>query len=149
METYRLWIDEAACWGCQACEVACKQENDIPVGVKVIRVGETEPADLDTHRHNYTYTVTLCRHCADAPCVAACPAEAIEKRPDGIVVLDEATCTGCGACVEACPYGAIAFNETADVAMKCNMCFHRVEKGLVPACADNICPSHCIYFEAG
>jgi Fe-S-cluster-containing dehydrogenase component len=49
--------------------------------------------------------------------------------------------------MEACPYDAIAFDGDRDVALKCNLCFHRVDKGLVPACADNICPAHCIYFD--
>jgi len=147
MATYRLRIDEAACWGCLTCEVACKQENEIPIGLKIIRVGETEPSDPELHRNDYTFTVTLCRHCPDAPCAAACPVEAIKQREDGIVVLDETQCTGCQACVEACPYHAIAFDEKRDIALKCNLCVHRIEKGLVPACADNICPAHCIYFE--
>jgi len=145
METYRLWIDDAACWGCQACEVACKQENDIPVGVKIIRVGEIEPRDLD-EKDRYTFTVSLCRQCADAPCADVCPVEAITRRADGVVILDSEECTGCRACMDACPYDAIAFDEASSVAMKCNLCVHRIDKGLVPACADNICPAHCIYF---
>jgi len=145
MKTYRLWIDDAACWGCQACEVACKQENDIPVGLKIIRVGEIEPRDLN-EKDRYTFKVSFCQHCADAPCAAVCPVEAITRREDGVVILDSEKCTGCQACMDTCPYDAIAFNEASDIAMKCNLCFHRVDKGLVPACADNICPAHCIYF---
>ena len=149
MKTYRLWIDDAACWGCQTCEVACKQENDIPIGLKIIKVKEVEPADLDAHRGDYTFHVAFCQHCEDAPCAAACPVEAIERRPDGVVILDSETCTGCQACIAACPYDAIAFDAEKNIAMKCNLCIHRIEQGLVPACADNICPAHCIYFEVG
>ena len=87
-----------------------------------------------------------CRHYDDPPCVEACPEEAIGKREDGIVIMDYNLCTGCQACVEACPYDAIAFDEDKTVAQKCNLCYHRVDRGLVPACADNICPAHCIYF---
>ena len=60
--------------------------------------------------------------------------------------LDEHECTGCRACIEACPYGAIGFDEMKAVAQKCNLCHHRVGKGLLPACADNVCLAHCIQF---
>jgi Fe-S-cluster-containing dehydrogenase component len=122
VEKYALRIDDAACWGCKTCEVACKQEMDAPDGVKLIEVLE------------------------DPPCAEACSAEAIRKRDDGIVVLDDQLCTGCQTCLEACPYGVIAFDGERGVARKCNLCHHRVDKGLYPACADNVCLGHCIYF---
>jgi len=145
METYRLFIDEAACWGCQACEVACKQENDIPIGVKIIRVVEHGPKYVDG-KPDFSFGVVLCRQCEDAPCIDVCPETAIQRLENGIVYLDSKKCSGCRACMEACPYDAIAFDEERNVSMKCNLCLHRVEKGLVPACADNICPAHCITF---
>jgi len=145
MKKFKLWIDDAACWGCQACEVACKQENAVPIGIKIIHVEEIEPTDVEEKR-DYSFKVAFCRHCEDAPCVEACPVEAIEQLDNGMVHLNPEECTGCQACMEACPYGAIAFDVSANVALKCNLCGHRVEKGLVPACADNICPAHCIYF---
>ena len=94
----------------------------------------------------FAYHVNLCRHCDDPPCAEACPEEAIGKREDGIVIMDYNLCTGCQACMEACPYDAIAFDEDKAVAQKCNLCHHRVDRGLIPACADNICPAHCICF---
>ena len=133
MKTYRLWIDDAACWGCQTCEVACKQENDIPIGLKIIKVKEMEPTDLNAHRSDYTFHVALCQHCEDAPCAAVCPVEAIKRHPDGIVILDSEKCTGCQTCIEACPYNTIAFDEEKNIAMKCNLCVHRIDQGLVPA----------------
>jgi Fe-S-cluster-containing dehydrogenase component len=75
-----------------------------------------------------------------------CPEEAIVRRKDGIVVLTEELCNGCQACMDSCPYDAVAFDEERSVARKCNLCHHRVDQGLIPACADNICLSHCIYF---
>jgi Fe-S-cluster-containing dehydrogenase component len=143
--TYALVIDEAFCWGCKTCEVACKQENGAPDGVKLISVREDGPK-LANGRLDFTYRVTVCRHCPEPPCADACPVGAICKRADGIVILDEAQCTGCGACTEACPYGAIAFDEGKGIAQKCNLCHHRVDQGLVPACADNVCLAHCIHF---
>jgi Fe-S-cluster-containing dehydrogenase component len=92
------------------------------------------------------FRVRVCRHCEDPPCAEVCPADAIRKRDDGIVILDEKVCTGCRACLEACPYGAIGFDEAQGIARKCNLCYERIDKGLLPACADNVCLGHCIYF---
>jgi Fe-S-cluster-containing dehydrogenase component len=140
-----LAIGEDFCWGCRTCEVACKQEHRAPDGVRLIRVLEDGPREVDG-RLDFRYRVAVCRHCEDPPCAAACPAEAITVRPDAIVVLEDAACTGCEACRPACPYEAIAFDEARGRAIKCNLCHHRVDQGLVPACADNVCPGHCMRF---
>jgi Fe-S-cluster-containing dehydrogenase component len=145
MKPYELTIDEEGCWGCRTCEVACKQEFDLASGVQLIAVEEQESEAADG-RLRFTYRVNLCRHCAEPPCVDACPEGAITKRKDGIVVLDDESCTGCRACMDSCPYDAIAFDEEGSVARKCNLCHHRVAHGLMPACADNVCLAHCIYF---
>jgi Fe-S-cluster-containing dehydrogenase component len=145
MTKYALTIAEDFCWGCKTCEVACKQENGAAEGVKLIAVWEDGPK-MAAGKLDFCFRVTVCRHCDEPPCTDACPAEAITKRQDGIVVLDAEICTGCGACLEACPYQAIAFDAEKGIAQKCNLCHHRVDKGLVPACADNVCPAHCIHF---
>ena len=145
MKTYELTIDHELCWGCKTCEVACKQENRSADGVKLIFVIEDGPRIVDGQL-DFEYKVNLCRHCDDPPCVDACPDEAIVKRDDGLVVMDYEICTGCAICVDACPYDAITFDENADVARKCNLCHHRVDRGLLPACADNVCLAHCIHF---
>jgi Fe-S-cluster-containing dehydrogenase component len=88
--------------------------------------------------------VHYCRHCDDPACMAICPEEAFCKRVDGIVVLDSTRCSGCQACVDACPYDAVAFDAGEALAQKCNLCHNRLDRGLLPACADNICPAHCI-----
>ena len=139
----RLEIIEEQCWGCQTCEAACKQENRAPDGVKLLRVREDGPRQVNGRWH-FVFRADLCRHCEDPPCAGACAAGAIEKREDGIVILDQDRCSGCRSCIEACPYDAIAFDEAAHVALKCNLCHHRVDKGLLPACADNVCLAHCI-----
>ena len=95
---------------------------------------------------DFVFRVNLCRHCDEPPCVDACPEEAITRRSDGIVVMDYALCTGCQLCIAACPYGAIEFDTDKGIARKCNLCHHRIESGLIPACADNICPAHGICF---
>ncbi len=145
MRPYALIIDHASCWGCRTCELACKQENRDPVGVRLIRVLEEGPGWVDG-RPEFAFHVQVCRHCDEPACMEACPEEALSAREDGIVVLDDEACSGCGLCADACPYGAVGFDPDRHVARKCNLCFHRVDRGLVPACADNVCPGHCIYF---
>jgi len=142
---YELMIDEYACWGCMACEAACKQEHNPPDGVRLIKITEQWSQSAEGNL-NFTFRVTLCRHCDDPPCAEACPEEAIFKRDDGIVILKGELCSGCGACIDACPYGAIDFDTDQGMARKCDLCYHRVDQGLLPACADNVCPAHCIYF---
>jgi Fe-S-cluster-containing dehydrogenase component len=145
MKTYALIIDHESCWGCKTCEVACKQENNSADGIKLISVSEDGP-DIVDGTLDFVFKVNVCRHCDDPPCVEACPEEAITKREDGIVIMDYEKCTGCQSCIEVCPYDAIAFDENKDIAQKCNLCYHRVDKGLIPACADNVCLAYCIYF---
>lgn len=146
MNQTALRIDHELCWGCRACEVACKQEMNTPQGVALIRVLEDGPRE-ENGRLQFVYRVSMCRHCEDPPCLEACPVEAIHKREDGIVVLDSEQCTGCQSCVEACPYEAIAFDPDGGIARKCNLCYHRVDHGLLPACADNVCLAHCIHLQ--
>lgn len=144
MTRFTLEIDDEKCWGCMTCEVACKQENQAPDGVKLIHVSEDGPRRIDGRWH-FVFTVNRCRHCEDPPCAEVCPTGAIVKRKDNIVVLEKSGCAGCGSCIEACPFHAIAFDEAANTAVKCNLCHHRVDKGLLPACADNVCLAHCIH----
>jgi Fe-S-cluster-containing dehydrogenase component len=147
MNRYELTIDEKACWGCLACEIACKQENQVPSGIKYLSVQEEGPKWPDG-RPDMFYRIKICRHCDQPECAGVCPEEAITKsNEDGIVILDDKKCTGCGACLEACPFQAIAFDRSKGKAGKCHLCHHRVEKGLVPACADNVCLAHGIIFK--
>lgn len=142
---YALFIDNCSCWGCKTCEVACKQENRAPDGMKYIVVSEDGPKMVEG-KLDFVYRVNRCRHCDNPPCAEVCPVEAITRRDDGLVVLDVGSCTGCALCVDACPYDAIGYDERTGRAEKCNLCYHRVDKGLIPACADNVCPAHCILF---
>lgn len=143
MKPYELVIDHEACWGCRTCEVACKQEFNTGPGVHLIYLSEHTHID-EKGREHFSFRVNVCRHCDDPPCLEACPEEAISQREDGIVILAEEVCSGCQLCLDACPYAAISFDGT--VARKCNLCSTRVDHGLIPACADNVCLAHCIYF---
>jgi Fe-S-cluster-containing dehydrogenase component len=146
MNRCALLIDEYACWGCKTCEVACKQENHQPDGINYIYVSEDGPKKA-AGRLEFTYRINVCRHCDAPPCAEACPEDALSKDPEtGIVLCDQDKCTGCRGCVQACPHDAIRFDETREVALKCDLCYSRITNGLYPACADNICLAHCIYF---
>jgi len=144
MNQKNIFVDSEYCIGCRACEVACKQENDIPVGIKWINVVKVGPKMVGD-KLRMDFVPMRCRHCMKAPCINACPEKAIIKRSDGIVLIDRELCTGCTSCVEACPFGSIQLNTKTMVAEKCTLCVHRVDAGLEPACV-HTCPSKCMYF---
>ncbi len=139
-----LIIDTEDCVGCSACEIACKQEHSIAVGPRWIRVYPDSPREIEG-KPQLRYTVTYCMHCSRSPCKDACPVGAIDKREDGVVLINEELCIGCADCIEACPLGAMQFDEKRGVAQKCDLCVDRIDRGLQPACV-GVCPSHCIYF---
>lgn len=141
---FTLVVNNENCVGCYACEIACKQENNLPVGPRLIRVNTDGPKQIDG-KLQLRYKVALCLQCSDAPCQEACPVGAISTRNDGIVVIDEELCNGCQQCVESCPYGVMQFDDAANVARKCDLCTKRLDKGLKPACVA-VCPSHCINY---
>jgi Fe-S-cluster-containing dehydrogenase component len=134
-------IDQDRCIGCHACTTACKSENEVPLGVTRTYVKSVEVGAFPQVRR--AFQVTRCNQCADAPCVAACPTEAMYRRPDGIVDFDKEICIGCKACIAACPYDAIFINPDDNSAEKCNLCAHRLEVGLEPACV-TVCPTEAI-----
>lgn len=138
---YGFLMDHNLCIGCHACTVACKAENDVPVGSFRTWVKYTEQGTFpDVKRH---FAVLRCNHCTKAPCVTICPVNALEKRVDGIVDLDRDACIGCRACMQACPYDALYLNEDSGAVEKCHFCAHRVERGLEPACVV-VCPVQAI-----
>jgi Fe-S-cluster-containing dehydrogenase component/formate-dependent nitrite reductase membrane component NrfD len=134
-------IDQTACIGCHACTVACKSENNVPVGafrtwVKYIEKGQFP----DVRRH---FAVLRCNQCEDSPCTEICPTVALFRRSDGIVDFDNSRCIGCKSCMQACPYDALYIDPTTNTAAKCNYCVHRAEESLEPACAV-VCPERAI-----
>ena len=141
---FALIVNTADCVGCSACEVACKQEHNLPVGPRWIRVYTNAPRIMEG-KWQLRYTVTHCMHCSQPPCKDACPVNAITKRQDGVVLVNEELCIGCKDCIDACPLGVMQFEEEKKVAQKCNLCVERIDAGLAPSCV-NACPSHCIYF---
>jgi len=114
------------CTGCRACELACSGAHERIFGQSNarIRVVREEPA-IDI--------AITCRQCEKPPCATACPTAAISKRRDGLVEVDSSRCIGCGACAEACPFGAI--HVFRSIAIKCDLC------GGDPACVKQCAPN--------
>lgn len=81
----------------------------------------------------------LCNQCENPPCVQVCPVGATYQTKDGVVLVDRRWCIGCGYCIMACPYGVRFFHPVHRTAEKCNFCYHRINKGLKPACV-SACP---------
>ena len=138
---YGFVIDQHRCIGCHACTVACKEENQVPLGVFRTWVKYVERGTFP-HTRRY-FAVLRCNHCDSAPCVTICPTVALYRRPDGIVDFDGARCIGCKACMQACPYDALYIDPNTGTAAKCHYCAHRVEVGLEPACVV-VCPEQAI-----
>jgi Fe-S-cluster-containing dehydrogenase component/formate-dependent nitrite reductase membrane component NrfD len=140
-QNYGFVIDNRKCIGCHACSVACKSENQVPLGVNRTWVKYVETGTFpNTRRH---FQVTRCNHCANPPCVRICPTEAMYQRADGIVEFDNSVCIGCKACMQACPYDAIYIDPETNTAAKCHYCAHRTDIGLEPACVV-VCPERAI-----
>lgn len=141
-------FDAAKCNGCHSCQVACKDEhcgNDwTPYAKPQPEAGQfwfkmNEYVRGTVPKVKVAYVPTMCMHCEDAPCIPACPSQAISKREDGFVWIDPAKCTGNGMCVSSCPYGAIYFNRALRIAQKCTGCAHLLDRGwpiTEPRCVD-------------
>ena len=143
MATYGFAIDLRKCIGCHACTIACKAEHEIPVGVNRCWVKTVEKGTFPQTRR--FFFPVLCNQCTEAPCVRICPTKALFKRRDGIVDLNSASCIGCRACMEACPYDQLFIDPNTHTAEKCNFCANRVENNLLPACVI-VCPTECRIF---
>jgi anaerobic dimethyl sulfoxide reductase subunit B len=147
-----FYFDASVCIGCKACQNACKDKYDLPLGIKWRRVFEYGGGNwlnldgVQTPNNVFKYFVsTACQHCENPVCKEVCPAAAISKRSDGIVLIDANKCIGCRYCQWACPYGAPQFNEETKVMTKCTFCYDLQDQGLKPACVD-ACVMRCLDF---
>lgn len=152
-------IDTYKCIGCGACVRACRAENDVAEHYfrtwieryEISTGGETfvdSPAGGEQgFRHSATgrqleksfFVPKMCNHCDATPCTQVCPVGASYKTKDGAVLVDSDRCIGCGYCVQACPYGSRYIDPRTHTADKCTWCYHRIRKGLRPACV-TVCP---------
>lgn len=154
-------VDVSVCIGCKACEVACKEWNDLPPNPDRPFTGsyQTLP-DLDYNfwqlikfneverdgRLVWTLTKFQCMHCEDPGCLRACPAPgAIVQYANGIVDFVQENCIGCQFCVTGCPFDVPRVSPTTGKVYKCTLCSERVATGLEPACA-KACPTNAISF---
>jgi Fe-S-cluster-containing dehydrogenase component len=137
---FGFYIDVDKCYGCMGCVVACAEENHVPLNsfrTKVRRQVE--------NKGKIIFVPIQCNHCINPPCVKPCPVNATYKGPDGLVVIDENVCIGCGKCVKACPYNARFLDPIRGIANKCSFCDHRIYSGKLPACVE-ACPTSAKIF---
>ena len=150
-------VDTTRCIGCCACMRGCRDENDVPEGVyrtwvERYRVGMDGEVHVDAATSidhvfepitgdvaNAFFVPKLCNHCEKSVCNQVCPVGAAFNTPDGVVLVDQKHCIGCGYCVQACPYGSRFIHPKTHKASKCTFCYHRLAKGLAPACVHS-CP---------
>lgn len=127
-----MLIDLSLCIGCNACVVACKQENGVPLTKFNTWI---ESFDVEKSSSACRANVPkLCNHCKDAPCVNVCPTGASYRNEDGVVLVDHSKCIGCKYCMAACPYSVRWVNDTTGEVNKCTFCYHRTSEGMLPAC---------------
>lgn len=131
-------IDLRKCVGCHTCEVTCKMENDVHLGVWRTWVKKVEKGTYPHTRRKFL--PLLCNNCEKPICVTVCPVNANRQRPDGIVTFDPHRCVGCRYCMASCPYEVRYLHPTKRIVEKCNWCHHRIDAGLRPACVEN-CPT--------
>ena len=174
-ERMGFFTDTTTCIGCKACEVACKQWNDLPSDPDTYRRGGaydfTGSLSASTWRHvrfvepathddidlvaaaerpvndfgDWVFMSDVCKHCTNAGCLDACPTGALIRTEFGTVVIQPDVCNGCGYCIPACPFGVVDRDPDDGRAAKCTLCYDRLEDGLEPACA-KACPTDSIQF---
>jgi formate dehydrogenase iron-sulfur subunit len=167
-----FFTDTSLCIGCKACEVACKEWNQLPedglnfsgrsydnsgglgadtwrhvafVEQRVPLGGHDSNMQRDAEGFRWLMASDVCKHCTHAACLDVCPTGAIFRTEFGTVVVQQDVCNGCGYCVPACPYGVLDKREDDGRIFKCTLCYDRLEVGQEPACA-KACPTNSIQF---
>lgn len=166
--TTAFLTDSTLCIGCKACEVACKEWNDLGedgLNWTGFSYDNTGAVGHSTWRHvkfvehppeighggnspdvaSWTFSSDVCKHCEKAGCLEACPTGSIVRTEFGGVYVQPDICNGCSYCVVACPFGVVQRNKEDGRAFKCTFCYDRQKVGLTPACA-HACPTESIKF---
>ena len=154
--------DTTLCSGCKACEVACKNWNGLSADVAALS-GDSYDNTVTLNGENWRHVKFIeqfpedraggrwlmmsdvCKHCVHAGCLEVCPTGAIIRTEYDTVVIQSDVCNGCRDCIAACPFGVIEINPVSKTAMKCTLCYDRMQNGLTPACAA-ACPTASIKF---
>jgi formate dehydrogenase iron-sulfur subunit len=164
-EPMGLFTDTTVCIGCKACEVACKEWNQLPArnggigtlsgnsydntgrldGIHWRHVKFVEQFTPDRSEGRWLMMSDVCKHCVQAGCMEVCPTGAIIRTEFDTVVIQSDACNGCRNCIAACPFGVIDVNPASGTAQKCTLCYDRMKVGLEPACA-KACPTQSINF---
>jgi formate dehydrogenase iron-sulfur subunit len=160
-----FFTDTTVCIGCKACEVACKEWNQLPAtngghntmsghsydnthqldGIHWRHVKFIEQFGADRRQGRWLMMSDVCKHCVHAGCLEVCPTGAIIRTEFDTVVIQSDACNGCRNCIGACPFGVIDINPASGTAQKCTLCYDRMLVGLEPACA-KACPTASINF---
>jgi formate dehydrogenase iron-sulfur subunit len=160
-EPMGFFTDTTICIGCKACEVACKNWNQLPSVVGELSgqsYDNTLRLDGENWRHvrfveqfdedyngRWLMMSDVCKHCVQAGCLEVCPTNAIIRTEFDTVVIQSDACNGCRMCISACPFGVIDINPVSQTAQKCTLCYDRMTAGLEPACSQ-ACPTDSIQF---
>ncbi len=164
-EPMGFFTDTTLCIGCKACEVACKEWNQLPAinggantlsgdsydntrrldGMHWRHVKFIEQFAEDRKDGRWLLMSDVCKHCVQAGCLEVCPTGAIIRTEFDTVVIQSNTCNGCRDCLGACPFGVIDMNPVSNTAQKCTLCYDRISHGIQPACS-KACPTDSIQF---
>ena len=139
---YAMVVDTRLCVSCKACVLACKAENNVAPGHSRDWLVEQVTGEFPVLRAENRSE--RCNHCTNAPCVDVCPTGASHIAEGGVVLVTADKCTGCKACMAACPYDARYVTNDGFVD-KCTFCLHRVQRGELPACV-TVCPTRTLVF---
>jgi formate dehydrogenase iron-sulfur subunit len=137
-----LLFDAAECIGCGNCYEACKKENNLPATNKdFLKDHLSDKTYTVVEEYSDTYARKMCMHCIEPACASVCPVGAFEKTELGPVLYDEEKCIGCRYCMQACPHTIPRYEwgETSPGIKKCVLCYNRIKKGELTACAE-ACP---------
>ncbi len=160
MAEYIKLIDLTKCTGCRACQVACKQWNELPAEKQAVFTGSLQnPVDLTFTTWNlirfdeverpdglkWLMRHDACMHCETPACVKVCPTGALFKTPEGAVMHSDELCIGCKACIPACPFDIPRYSKEKDKMAKCTLCYDRITDGKKPACV-TACNTGCLDF---
>lgn len=135
---WRFLFNPELCLGCRSCEIACRNEFAAQEGAQ----RRWLKAASDNFGAHYSLSLS-CNHCENPECVRVCPEGTYRKRKDGIVLHDPRRCSGCGKCAHACPFHAPKYSLSSGRVDKCNLCFHRLDKGMPAVCVE-ACPVNAL-----